>query len=97
MYESIVRTFSPTEAITMMNMLIGVICEVVSTAAVNEKDETAIRALKEGVLVELEKFGLNGNKKISKQELVEVIGDDDAQRVFTSWGLTCSIWQICRR
>jgi len=74
-------------AVTVMNMLIGVICEVVSGATVNEKDECAIKALKEWVLVELNKFDVDGNHMISQSELQQALADTHAQQVFRDLGI----------
>jgi len=56
-------------AITIMNMLIGVLCEVVSTVARIERDESAISVLKKSILKELRDFDANGNGRIGKDEL----------------------------
>eukprot|EP00812_Abedinium_dasypus_P008902 NODE_262_length_1729_cov_360.223417.p1 GENE.NODE_262_length_1729_cov_360.223417~~NODE_262_length_1729_cov_360.223417.p1 ORF type:complete len:554 (+),score=176.07 NODE_262_length_1729_cov_360.223417:146-1663(+) len=65
-------------AMTVMNMLIGVLCEVVSAVSAGEKDEAAIRDLKETVLVVLKKFDVDGNGMISREELHSVLGDGSA-------------------
>merc|ERR1719240_1557584 len=74
-------------SVTMMNMLIGVICEVVKVTATNERDSEAIRALKTGVLVQLQKFDVDGSNTISKQELEQVINDDSARQVLVDFGV----------
>merc|ERR1719149_7352 len=43
-------------AITVMNMLIGVLCEVVSAVAQGEKDEACIRLAKQSILLDLKEF-----------------------------------------
>merc|ERR1712232_67574 len=43
-------------ALTVMNMLIGVLCEVVSAVAASEREEADITELKMAVLQELKKF-----------------------------------------
>eukprot|EP00812_Abedinium_dasypus_P006448 NODE_1815_length_1057_cov_334.226547.p1 GENE.NODE_1815_length_1057_cov_334.226547~~NODE_1815_length_1057_cov_334.226547.p1 ORF type:complete len:305 (-),score=70.62 NODE_1815_length_1057_cov_334.226547:125-1039(-) len=65
-------------AMTVMNMLIGVLCEVVSAVSAGEKDEAAIRDLKEKVLVELKKFDDDRNGMISREELEQVLQDEEA-------------------
>merc|ERR1712072_851500 len=65
-------TFILFSAITVMNMLIGVLCEVVSTVAQGEKDDAAIRLVKESILVNLKKFD-NGDGMISRNELAAVM------------------------
>merc|ERR1712137_1295700 len=67
--------------------IIGVICEVVSSKTVQEKDNAAIDALKKSVLVELQKFDVNGNNKISKDELAHVMEDEEALCVLNEFGI----------
>merc|ERR1719329_875172 len=61
--------FMMLAAITIMNMLIGVLCEVVSTVSQTEKDEAAIKLLKQTILLELRKFDDNNDGVIGKDEL----------------------------
>jgi len=68
-------------AMTVMNMLIGVLCEVVSTVAQNEKDEAAIRVMKDSILVQLKRFDVNNNGCISMEELSDVMRDPQAREV----------------
>jgi hypothetical protein len=56
-----------------MNMLIGILCEVVSTVTQKERDEVAIRVMKNSILKELKHFDANSNGMISKEELTEVM------------------------
>eukprot|EP00811_Abedinium_folium_P022542 NODE_3193_length_2076_cov_16.446383.p1 GENE.NODE_3193_length_2076_cov_16.446383~~NODE_3193_length_2076_cov_16.446383.p1 ORF type:complete len:593 (+),score=162.48 NODE_3193_length_2076_cov_16.446383:123-1901(+) len=65
-------------ALTLMNMLIGVLCEVVSSVSIREKDEAAINGLKDTVLSALKKYDTDGNKMISQPELLEVLENEDA-------------------
>jgi len=74
-------------AITLMNMIIGIICEVVNSKTVQERDDDAIDALKKNVLVELQKFDVNGNNKISKAELAQVMEDKEALSVLNDFGI----------
>jgi len=62
-------------AMTVLNLLIGVICEVITEVSQKERDENAIRMMKETILLELIKFDEDGNKKISKSELETVMSD----------------------
>merc|ERR1719375_1551764 len=71
-------------AMTVMNMLIGVLCEVVSAVASGERDEAAIRLMKETVLVELKQFDDDGNGMISKGELRRVMKSKQALAVLRS-------------
>lgn len=71
-------------ATTVMNMLIGVLCEVVSKVAQSEQDEAAITAMKETILVELLQFDDDGNGMISKAELEKVMSSRQAIRTLRS-------------
>merc|ERR1719379_1650147 len=48
--------FMLLSAITVMNMLIGVLCEVVSAVAADEQEEAAIAAVKSSILVMLKQL-----------------------------------------
>jgi len=71
-------------AMTVMNMLIGVLCEVVSAVAQGERDEAAINLMKETILVELKQFDDDGNGMISKSELAHVMKNKEALGVLRS-------------
>jgi len=77
----IVLAFVFLSAITMLNMLIGVICEVVSAATVGERDACAIRVLKQTIFSELVRFDNDGNMHINQEELKNVIEDQCVQDV----------------
>lgn len=67
-------------AITVMNMLIGVLCEVVSKVAQAEKDDAAVRVAKETILIDIKKFD-NGDGLITKSELGHVFADPQSWKV----------------
>lgn len=73
-------------ALTVMNMLIGVLCEVVSAVAANEKEEAAINVMRHTILVELKKFD-DGDGLIDEDELNELMADPGAVGVFDSLGI----------
>merc|ERR1712072_648713 len=60
-------------SLTVLNMLIGVLCEVVSAVGQNERDEADIRLVKHGILKELLQFDANGDGTISQVELEHVM------------------------
>jgi hypothetical protein len=70
-------------AMTVMNMLIGVICEVVSAVAQGEKDAAAVALVKESILMDLKKFD-DGKGNISKHGLMEVMEDPQSKAVLQS-------------
>eukprot|EP00811_Abedinium_folium_P014022 NODE_2304_length_2241_cov_12.130558.p1 GENE.NODE_2304_length_2241_cov_12.130558~~NODE_2304_length_2241_cov_12.130558.p1 ORF type:complete len:601 (-),score=122.46 NODE_2304_length_2241_cov_12.130558:301-2103(-) len=74
-------------ALTLMNMLIGVLCEVVSSVSIQEQNEAAVNGLKDTVLVTLNKIDTDGNKMISQPELREALDDYDAQQVLRDLGM----------
>jgi len=66
---------------TMMNMLIGILCEVVSAVAATEKENAAIKFIKETILVLLKSLDTDGSFTISREELRSVCQDPDALKV----------------
>merc|ERR1719350_2719336 len=74
-------------ALTVMNMLIGVLCEVVSAVGAHEREDAAIRLLKQSILVELLKFDEDGNSMISEDEFNNVMQDDSAVRSLRHLGV----------
>jgi len=80
----ILLTFIFISALVICNMLIGVLCEVVSAVAQGERDEAAIRMMKETILVELQQFDDDGNGMISKSELTHVMKNKQALGVLRS-------------
>merc|ERR1712151_168969 len=69
---------------TVLNMLIGILCEVVSTVANNEKDEAAIQTVKDSILVQLRSYDTDGNNCISQDELTKVMQDNDSLAALSS-------------
>lgn len=76
--------FMLLSAFTIMNMLIGILCDVVTTVAKNEKDDVAVKMLKKSFLVELKKFDDNGDGVIGKAELEELMESLEALSVLRS-------------
>jgi hypothetical protein len=75
--------FVMISSLLVMNMLIGVLCEVVSTVTTSEKDEAAVRLVKDTILVELLKFD-DGDGLISHEEIDQVIQDPHSNAVLNS-------------
>jgi len=73
-------------ALTVMNMLIGILCEVVSAVAAHEKDESDIKVMKQSVLVELKKVD-DGDGMISGDELTDLMGDYASISVLEAVGI----------
>jgi hypothetical protein len=74
----LIALFILLAAITVMNMLIGVLCEVVSAVSTMERDEAAVSLIKESVLVMLRKCDSNGNGLIAQDELSSLMDDIDS-------------------
>ena len=55
--------------VTVMNMLVGVLCEVVSVVAATGQDDAAIKVMKASVLLDLKRFEVYSNGKITTKEL----------------------------
>lgn len=68
-------------ALTILNMLVGVMCEVVAEVAKAEKDVNALWQLKSTLLVMLKRIDSDGNGNISKVELLTLLEDEHALAV----------------
>eukprot|EP00404_Azadinium_spinosum_P019223 CAMPEP_0180490978 /NCGR_PEP_ID=MMETSP1036_2-20121128/39405_1 /TAXON_ID=632150 /ORGANISM="Azadinium spinosum, Strain 3D9" /LENGTH=429 /DNA_ID=CAMNT_0022499211 /DNA_START=1 /DNA_END=1290 /DNA_ORIENTATION=- len=74
-------------ALTVMNMLIGVLCEVVSVVAAVEKEEMAVNFVKarlHGILRSLDK---DGDGMISKTEFEKLLENPDTAKAFQDVGV----------
>eukprot|EP00928_Gymnodinium_smaydae_P072672 TRINITY_DN5599_c0_g2_i1.p1 TRINITY_DN5599_c0_g2~~TRINITY_DN5599_c0_g2_i1.p1 ORF type:complete len:714 (+),score=93.34 TRINITY_DN5599_c0_g2_i1:72-2213(+) len=78
--------------LTVLNMLIGVLCEVVSAVSVNEKEEAAIHVMKQTILLELKKFD-DGDGMIDESELGEMMSDPASVSVLQSLGIDVAFLQ----
>jgi len=68
---------------TIMNMLVGIICEVVSKVAVNQMEESDIKVMKQTILVELKRHD-DGDGLIDEDEMNELMADPETVRVLES-------------
>merc|ERR1719387_1303210 len=73
--------FMGLSAMTVMNMLVGVLCEVVTEVGQNQRNENAVNMMKDTVLVELVKYDTDGNRQISKEELKEFMSNPATREV----------------
>eukprot|EP00747_Dinoflagellata_sp_TGD_P112815 gnl/TRDRNA2_/TRDRNA2_171563_c7_seq1.p1 gnl/TRDRNA2_/TRDRNA2_171563_c7~~gnl/TRDRNA2_/TRDRNA2_171563_c7_seq1.p1 ORF type:complete len:375 (+),score=69.68 gnl/TRDRNA2_/TRDRNA2_171563_c7_seq1:365-1489(+) len=69
---------------TVLNMLIGVLCEVVSAVAAAEKEDNAIRMVKDNLLHMLKMLDEDGSGLISQVEIQGVLEDQAALAVLES-------------
>merc|ERR1719316_1744000 len=73
--------FMLLSAITLMNMLIGVLCEVVSAVGNAEKEDAAIALVRGSLLLMLKRLDEDGNGQIHLEEFETVFSDQQAQDV----------------
>merc|ERR1712084_162945 len=76
-------------ALTVMNMLTGVLCEVVSTVAATEKEAAAVSYVKAKVreILRIEDVDRDGDGLISKGEFVRMIEHRDAAAALQDVGV----------
>jgi len=78
-------TFS---ALTIMNMLIGMLCEVIATVAAVEKEAVLILTVKETLLMLFDKkFDKNHDQMLQKSEFHQMMEDRGAQKALLSLGV----------
>jgi len=81
---SIFLVFVLCSALTVMNMLIGVLCEVVSEVAATEKEDSAIKLVKGKLMNLLKDLDEDKSGNLSKEEVGEVWGNQAALQVLES-------------
>jgi len=77
--------------VTVLNMLVGVIIEVITMVGRGEKEEMDVELLKETILVELKKHD-DGDGLLTRDELMAVMTDRRVQEILTF--LNVNIWFI---
>jgi len=78
---------------TVMNMLIGVILEVVSAVSENQKDESDIKLMKQTILLELKKHD-DGDGMIDEEEMMDLMADPATVETLTSLGIDVPFLQM---
>jgi len=68
-------------AFTVMNLLIGVLCDVVNKVTTAEKEEQDIRSLQKSIMVTLKELDDDDSGLLSKQEIQEVFEEPGAMKV----------------
>merc|ERR1712224_798110 len=88
--------FVLASAYTVMNMLIGVLCEVVTQVAEVEKEGHAVKMVKETLLVLLREMDEDGSGTISKDEIMQMLDNEACLAVLHSLGvdLGCLLEQM---
>lgn len=84
---TIFMLFVLVSALTVMNMLIGVLCEVVSRVAAKEKEDADIRIMKSSILTLLQRLDSDGDGLLNSEELEEMLADEDAVVVLRELGV----------
>jgi len=74
-------------ALMVMNMLIGVLCEVVSAVAATEKEEMSVSFVMRKMKDIMAALDVNGDGKISRKEFMKVLGNVPALKVLTEVGV----------
>jgi len=74
-------------AFTVMNMLIGVLCEVVNAVAATEKEEMLVSYVNEKLQRVVKLLDTDGNNSISKKEFLEILENMDAVRCLQDVGV----------
>lgn len=74
-------------SLTVMNMLIGVLCEVVSAVAATEKEEMLVTYVHEKLLKVVSLLDADGGGTISKKEFTQILENVDAVRCLQDVGV----------
>merc|ERR1719333_1155326 len=75
--------FMLLSAMTLMNMLVGVLCEVVASVAAEEKEEADVKLMKTSVLLLLNELDKDGNASLDKREWAEILQNEAATAVLS--------------
>lgn len=88
-YLAVFYIFVLLSALTVMNMLIGVLCEVVSAVAQTEREELAVTYVKGKLHEIIQAHGLDkdGDCHVSKAELMTVLQIPEASKLLTEVGV----------
>merc|ERR1712125_151295 len=78
--------------ITVLNLLVGVLVDVVSVVSMSEKEESATNIMKEKILYELKQFD-DGDGLITEEELNEVMIDPKSVQVLERIGVDVAFLQ----
>jgi len=70
---TLVFIFSILSACTVLNLLIGVLCEVVSQVAQNEKEDQLVRSVNVKLQTLLQSLDINNDGRISQAEFVQIM------------------------
>mmetsp|Transcript_42749 Transcript_42749/g.81754 ORF Transcript_42749/g.81754 Transcript_42749/m.81754 type:complete len:679 (+) Transcript_42749:135-2171(+) len=83
-------TFVLLAALTMMNMLVGVICEVVSDVARHERESATLNYVNDKIkelVGKISNADVDGDDKISKDEFMKLLREKDALFILSEVGV----------
>lgn len=83
LFYSIFMAFMLTGAFTVMNMLIGVLCDVMSNVADDQKDDSAVNQLKSQIETLIREVDVDGDMMVSKKEFAAMLHNKDALQSLT--------------
>jgi len=72
---------------TLLNMLIGILCDVVTNVSRREKDQAAVNYLKNHLLEILEVHDKNDDRTIHKEEFELLMRNPDVNMILTNFGV----------
>eukprot|EP00927_Polykrikos_kofoidii_P040960 TRINITY_DN3490_c0_g2_i1.p1 TRINITY_DN3490_c0_g2~~TRINITY_DN3490_c0_g2_i1.p1 ORF type:complete len:725 (-),score=127.75 TRINITY_DN3490_c0_g2_i1:414-2534(-) len=80
-------TFVLLGSLTVMNMLVGVLCEVVSAVAATEQEEMLVTYVNDKLSKVMSLLDTDGGGTISKKEFIEILDNVDAVRCLNDVGV----------
>jgi len=86
-YAALFFMFILFAAYTILNMLVGVLCEVVSAVAATEREEMLVTFVNRKVKTIVEELDKNGDNCISKAEFVKILENAEAVRSLQDVGV----------
>merc|ERR1719335_1052200 len=87
MFAGLLLMFILFAAYTVLNMLVGVLCEVVSAVAATEKEEMLVTYVNRKVRAIVDELDKDGDHCISKSEFVKILENFDAVKSLQDVGV----------
>lgn len=88
-YAALFLLFVLLAALTVMNLLIGVLCTVVSTVAATEKEQMIVSFVIEKMQGVIDEIDSDKNHRISKEEFVKIMDHKVAVKALHDVGVDC--------
>jgi voltage-gated sodium channel len=80
-------TFVLLSSVTVLNMLVGVLCEVVSTVAIVEREGLAAQHVKAHFMAALRVSDVNGDERVGKEEFQNLLANPDTVNIMSMVGV----------